>query len=53
MSAAGEIVPARPAKGVAAFRTIGEVADDLDLPTHVDPRGLSGPVQDPGANQDD
>jgi DNA-binding transcriptional MerR regulator len=24
-----------PAKGASAFRTIGEVADDLDLPTHV------------------
>jgi len=27
--------PARSAKGAAAFRTIGEVAEDLDLPTHV------------------
>ena len=27
--------PARPAKGAAAFRTIGEVADELDLPPHV------------------
>jgi DNA-binding transcriptional MerR regulator len=25
----------RPAKGVMAFRTIGEVAEDLDLPAHV------------------
>ena len=24
-----------PTKGASAFRTIGEVADDLDLPTHV------------------
>jgi DNA-binding transcriptional MerR regulator len=24
-----------PAKGASAFRTIGEVADDLDLPAHV------------------
>ena len=28
-------MPARPAKRAAAFRTIGEVAGDLDLPTHV------------------
>ena len=38
MSDTGEIVavqPARPEKGAAAFRTIGEVAEDLDLPTHV------------------
>lgn len=27
--------PARPEKSAAAFRTIGEVADDLDLPPHV------------------
>lgn len=27
--------PARPRKSPAAFRTIGEVADDLDLPAHV------------------
>jgi len=27
--------PARPAKGAAAFRTIGEVAGELDLPAHV------------------
>lgn len=26
---------ARSAKGAGAFRTIGEVAEDLDLPTHV------------------
>src|ERR1700742_4367659 len=25
----------RPVKGAAAFRTIGEVAEDLDLPAHV------------------
>ncbi len=35
MGGTGEIAPARPAKGAAAFRTIGEVADDLDLPPHV------------------
>lgn len=35
MSGAGEILPVRPAKGAAAFRTIGEVAEDLDLPAHV------------------
>jgi DNA-binding transcriptional MerR regulator len=35
VSGAGEIVPAGPAKGAAAFRTIGEVAEDLDLPAHV------------------
>jgi len=28
-------MPARPAKGASAFRTIGEVANDLDLPAHV------------------
>jgi DNA-binding transcriptional MerR regulator len=27
--------PARPQKSAAAFRTIGEVADELDLPAHV------------------
>jgi DNA-binding transcriptional MerR regulator len=27
--------PARPRKGATAFRTIGEVAEELDLPTHV------------------
>jgi DNA-binding transcriptional MerR regulator len=32
---AGEATPTRPAKGASAFRTIGEVADDLDLPAHV------------------
>jgi len=31
----GEPAPTGPAKGAAAFRTIGEVADDLDLPAHV------------------
>src|SRR5438477_13217785 len=31
----GAPAPARPAKGAAAFRTIGEVAEDLDLPAHV------------------
>jgi DNA-binding transcriptional MerR regulator len=28
-------VPSRPSKSPAAFRTIGEVADDLQLPAHV------------------
>jgi DNA-binding transcriptional MerR regulator len=31
----GETGEPGPAKGAAAFRTIGEVADDLDLPAHV------------------
>jgi DNA-binding transcriptional MerR regulator len=31
----GEPAPTGPAKGASAFRTIGEVADDLDLPAHV------------------
>jgi DNA-binding transcriptional MerR regulator len=35
VSETGEPAPTRPAKGAAAFRTIGEVADDLDLPAHV------------------
>jgi DNA-binding transcriptional MerR regulator len=35
VSETGETAPARPAKGALAFRTIGEVADDLDLPAHV------------------
>ncbi len=35
MSETGEPVPPGPVKGTAAFRTIGEVAGDLDLPTHV------------------
>lgn len=35
MSATGEPASTRPAKGAAAFRTIGEVADELDLPAHV------------------
>jgi len=35
VSETGEPAPPGPAKGAAAFRTIGEVADDLDLPTHV------------------
>jgi DNA-binding transcriptional MerR regulator len=35
VSETGEPAPARPAKGAAAFRTIGEVAADLDLPAHV------------------
>lgn len=32
---AGKPAPTRPAKGASAFRTIGEVAEDLDLPAHV------------------
>jgi DNA-binding transcriptional MerR regulator len=35
VSDTGEPAPTGPGKGAAAFRTIGEVADDLDLPTHV------------------
>ena len=35
MSETGETTPIGPAKGASAFRTIGEVADDLNLPTHV------------------
>ena len=35
MSETGEPAPGRPGKSASAFRTIGEVADDLDLPTHV------------------
>ena len=35
VSQTGQASPARTAKGPAAFRTIGEVADDLDLPPHV------------------
>ena len=35
MSEVGEPAPPGPTKGATAFRTIGEVADDLDLPTHV------------------
>jgi DNA-binding transcriptional MerR regulator len=31
----GPPVPARPRKSAAAFRTIGEVAGELDLPAHV------------------
>jgi DNA-binding transcriptional MerR regulator len=31
----GQSAPARPRKSAAAFRTIGEVAAELDLPTHV------------------
>jgi DNA-binding transcriptional MerR regulator len=31
----GQPAPARPQKSAAAFRTIGEVADELDLPAHV------------------
>jgi len=35
VGAEGERAPARPAKSPSAFRTIGEVAQDLDLPAHV------------------
>ena len=35
VSEGGEPAPPGPAKGASAFRTIGEVAGDLDLPTHV------------------
>lgn len=35
MSETGQPAPARPEKRASAFRTIGEVADDLDLPAHV------------------
>ncbi len=35
MSETGQAAPARPEKGAAAYRTIGEVAGDLDVPTHV------------------
>src|SRR5579863_10709214 len=35
VSEIGDPLPARPAKSASAFRTIGEVADDLDLPAHV------------------
>ncbi len=35
MSDPGQPAPARPGKSAAAFRTIGEVADELELPTHV------------------
>ena len=35
VSETGQPVPARPEKRASAFRTIGEVADDLDLPAHV------------------
>ncbi|HEV2335788.1 MAG TPA: MerR family transcriptional regulator [Stellaceae bacterium] len=35
MSEIGDPPPTGPLKGASAFRTIGEVADDLDLPAHV------------------
>ncbi|HEX3953580.1 MAG TPA: MerR family transcriptional regulator [Stellaceae bacterium] len=35
MSETGEPAPSRPGKSASAFRTIGEVAVDLDLPQHV------------------
>jgi DNA-binding transcriptional MerR regulator len=31
----GQSAPARPPKSAAAFRTIGEAADELDVPAHV------------------
>ena len=31
----GQPAPARPEKSASAYRTIGEVAEDLDLPQHV------------------
>jgi DNA-binding transcriptional MerR regulator len=31
----GQPAPARPPKSAAAFRTIGEAADELDVPAHV------------------
>ncbi len=35
MSETSEPAPPGPVKGASAFRTIGEVAEDLNLPTHV------------------
>ena len=35
MNATGESARTRPVKGASAFRTIGEVALDLDVPAHV------------------
>ena len=35
MSDPGQPAPARPRKSAVAFRTIGEAADELDLPAHV------------------
>ena len=35
MSEANESAPTKPQKGANAFRTIGEVAEHLDVPTHV------------------
>src|SRR5579862_391194 len=35
VSETGEPAPTRLTKSASAFRTIGEVADDLDLPAHV------------------
>ncbi len=35
VSGPGQPAPARPGKSAAAFRTIGEAADELDLPAHV------------------
>jgi DNA-binding transcriptional MerR regulator len=35
VSDSGQPAPARPRKGAAAFRTIGETAEELDVPAHV------------------
>jgi len=35
VSETGDPTPTGPLKAASAFRTIGEVADDLDLPAHV------------------
>jgi DNA-binding transcriptional MerR regulator len=35
VSEPGQPAPARPRKSAAAFRTIGEAAEELDVPTHV------------------
>lgn len=35
MSDPGQPAPARPRKSAAAFRTIGEAAEELDVPAHV------------------
>ena len=35
MSDPGQPTPARPRKSAAAFRTIGEAAEELDVPAHV------------------
>ncbi len=40
MSEAVDSAPARPGKASTAFRTIGEVADDLDLPAQAAPAAM-------------